>query len=207
MIRVKICGISEIETALVAAEAGADAIGLVFAPSQRRVSVAQARAISAAMPPFVNRVGVFADEVPSRVEEVVTACGLDVIQLHGDEPPEVCAELRMPILKAIRVKDASSLEVMGAYHVAAFLLDTYVAGVAGGSGRPFDWDLAAQAARSARIVLSGGLTPDNVQEALSRVRPYGVDVSSGVETNGRKDPQKIRAFVARVRDWECAQRG
>ncbi len=207
MIRVKICGISEIETALVAAEAGADAIGLVFAPSRRRVSVAQARAISAAMPPFVNKVGVFADEVPSRVEEVVAACGLDVIQLHGDEPPEVCAELRMPILKAIRVKDASSLEVMGAYHVAAFLLDTYVAGVAGGSGRPFDWDLAAQAARSARIVLSGGLTPDNVQEALSRVRPYGVDVSSGVETNGRKDPQKIRAFVARVRDWECAQRG
>ncbi len=205
--RVKICGICEIETALAAAEAGADAIGLVFAQSRRQVTVDQARAIADAVPPFVNKVGVFVNEDPARVEAVAAACGLDMVQLHGDESPEACAALRVPILKAIRVKDASSLALMKKYRVAAFLLDTYVPEVAGGSGRPFDWDLAAHAARAARIVLSGGLTPDNVQDALSRVRPLAVDVSSGVETNGRKDPAKIRAFIGRVRDWECAQRG
>ncbi len=207
MIRIKICGISDIDSALVAAEAGADAVGLVFAPSRRQVTVDRAQAIGAVLPPFVSKVGVFVNEDPASLEELIEACGLDVVQLHGDESPEVCAALRTPVVKAIRVKDASSVNVMKAYRVAAFLLDAYVPELAGGSGRPFDWDVAAQAARSARIILSGGLTPDNVAEALDRVRPFGVDVSSGVETDGRKDPEKIRAFISQVRDWEHSRRG
>ncbi len=205
--RIKICGITDIATALAAAEMGADAIGLVFAPGRRQVSVEAARAIADAAPPFLTKVGVFVDEDPSRVDAVAAACGLDVVQLHGHESPQVCAASRRPVVKAIRVADASSLEQIGAYRVAAFLLDSDVPGVAGGSGRSFDWTLAASAARSARIILSGGLTPENVQDALNCVRPFGVDVSSGVETGGRKDPEKMRTFIGRVRDWEYAQRG
>ncbi len=205
--QVKICGITDVDTALVAAEAGANAIGLVFAPSRRHVSVEDARAIASAAPPFLTKVGVFVDEDPSRVNELATACGLDLVQLHGQESPDVCAASTRPVIKAIRVADASSLAQLEGYHVAAFLLDAAVPGVAGGSGRTFDWALAAPAARAARVILSGGLTPENVQDALSRVRPFGVDVSSGVETSGRKDPEKIRTFIGRVRDWECAQRG
>ncbi len=205
--RIKICGITDIATALAAAEMGADAIGLVFAPSRRQVSVEAARAIADAAPPFLTKVGVFVDEDPARVDAIAAACGLDVVQLHGHESPQVCAGSRRPVVKAIRVADASSLEQIGAYRVAAFLLDSDVPGVAGGSGRSFDWTLAVSAARSARIILSGGLTPENVQDALNCVRPFGVDVSSGVETGGRKDPEKMCTFIGRVRDWEYAQRG
>ncbi len=205
--QIKICGIRDIDTALVAAEAGADAIGLVFAQSRRHVSLEEARAITGAAPPFLTKVGVFVDEDPVRVNELATACGLDLVQLHGQESPVVCAASTRPVIKAIRVTDASSLAELEAYRVAAFLLDAAVPGIAGGSGRTFDWALAAPVARTARVILSGGLTPENVQDALSRVRPFGVDVSSGVETSGRKDPEKIRAFIGRVRDWECAQRG
>ncbi len=205
--RIKICGITDIATALAAAEMGADAIGLVFAPSRRQVNVEAARAIADAAPPFLTKVGVFVDEDPARVDAIAAACGLDVVQLHGHESPQVCAASRRPVVKAIRVADASSLEQIGAYRVAAFLLDSDVPGVAGGSGRSFDWTLAASAARSARIILAGGLTPENVQDALNCVRPFGVDVSSGVETGGRKDPEKMRTFIGRVRDWEYAQRG
>ncbi len=205
--RIKICGITDIATALAAAEMGADAIGLVFAPSRRQVNVEAARAIADAAPPFLAKVGVFVDEDPARVDAIAAACGLDVVQLHGHESPQVCAASSRPVVKAIRVADASSLEQIGAYRVAAFLLDSDVLGVAGGSGRSFDWTLAASAARSARIILAGGLTPENVQDALNCVRPFGVDVSSGVETGGRKDPEKMRTFIGRVRDWEYAQRG
>jgi len=205
--QVKICGITDIETALVAAEAGANAIGLVFAPSRRQVSAEQARAITHAAPPFVTKVGVFVDETPSRVNELAAACGLDCVQLHGEESPDACAAATRPVIKAIRMSYASSRAQLSEYRVAAFLLDADVPGKAGGTGRTFDWELAVPMARTARVILSGGLTPENVQDALNRVRPFGVDVSSGVETRGRKDPQKIRAFIARVRDWECAQRG
>jgi len=202
MVRVKICGISDPATAVVAAEAGADAIGLIFAPSRRRVTAAQAREIAAALPPFVTKVGVFVDEERGRIEESIAACGLGAVQLHGAEPPEFCAGFRVPVVKAIRVKDASSLEQMTAYQVDAFLLDTFDASALGGTGRTFDWTLAIQAARTHRTILSGGMTPVNVVEALTRVVPYGVDVSSGVETDGRKDHAKIRDFIRRVREWD-----
>lgn len=201
MTRVKICGISDVENALVAAEAGADAIGLVFAPSRRRVTVEQAREIVDALPPFVTKVGLFVDEDPARIEEVADACRLDVVQLHGSESPGFCAALGRTVIKAIRVKDAASLAVMDGYRVAGFLLDSYHPEVAGGTGRTFDWDLAEQVSGRYRVILSGGLTPANVTEAIEKVRPHGVDVSSGVETDGRKDPAKIREFVVRVREW------
>lgn len=201
MTRVKICGISDVGNALVAAEAGADAIGLVFAPSRRRVTVEQAREIVDALPPFVTKVGLFVDEDPARIEEVADACRLDVVQLHGSESPGFCAALGRTVIKAIRVKDAASLAVMDGYRVAGFLLDSYHPEVAGGTGRTFDWDLAEQVSGRYRVILSGGLTPANVTEAIEKVRPHGVDVSSGVETDGRKDPAKIREFVMRVREW------
>ena len=202
MVRVKICGISDSATAVVAAEAGADAIGLIFAPSRRRFTAAQAGEIAAALPPLVTKVGVFVDEERGRIEERIVACGLGAVQLHGAEPPEFCAGFRVPVVKAIRVKDASSLEQMTAYQVDAFLLDTFDASALGGTGRTFDWTLAIQAARTHRTILSGGMTPVNVVEALTRVVPYGVDVSSGVETDGRKDHAKIRDFIRRVREWD-----
>jgi len=204
---VKICGISTVDAALAAAEAGADAIGLVFAPSRRQVTIARAREIVETLPPFVSSVGVFVDEERARVEEIVAACGLDVVQLHGNESPEFCAGMRVPVIKAIRVADASSLSGIGAYQVSAMLLDAAVPGVAGGSGQSFDWDLAAAVPRAVRIILSGGLTAENVVDALRRVQPFGVDVSSGVETGEHKDPEKIRAFIGRVRDWDGVQRG
>src|SRR3989441_10571339 len=202
MVRVKICGISDPAGAPVAAEAGADAIGLVFAPSRRRVTASQAKQIAAALPPFVTKGGVFVDEARSRIEELIAACGLGAVQLHGAEPPEFCAGFRVPVIKAIRVKDASSLARMGVYQVDAFLLDTFDASALGGTGQTFDWSLAVQAARPDRAHLSGGLTPVNVVDALTRVAPYGVDVSSGVETEGRKDHVKIKDFVRRVREWD-----
>lgn len=206
VIRVKICGISTIEAALAAAEAGADAIGLIFASSRRRVSVEQAREITAALPPFVAKVGVFVDEDQHRVNEIVAAGGLDTVQLHGHESPAYSAAMRVPVIKAVRVKDAGSLAVLHGYPAAAFLLDSYDPEAAGGTGRAFDWDLAARVSGPARIILSGGLNPGNVVDALERVHPFGVDVSSGVETDGRKDSAKIRDFVLRVREWNLARK-
>src|SRR5947209_20345777 len=179
MVRVKICGISDSATAVVAAEAGADAIGLIFAPSRRRVTAAQAREIAAALPPFVTKVGVFVDEERGRIEESIAACGLGAVQLHGAEPPEFCAGFRVPVVKAIRVKDASSLEQMTAYQVDAFLLDTFDASAVVGTGRTFDWTLATQAALTHRTVLPGGMPPANVVAPLTRACPCGVAWSSG----------------------------
>ncbi len=207
MTRVKICGIWEPDAARAAAEAGADAVGFVFAPSRRRVTVEQAAALAAILPPFVARVGVFVDETRERILEAVAACGLSAVQLHGDEPPELCRALPVPVIKAVRVADARSLEALGRYRVSAFLLDAYAPGSPGGTGRTFDWDLAAGLGREHRIILSGGLNAANVTDALARVRPYGVDVSSGVETDGRKDPAKIRAFVEAVRRWDAREDG
>jgi len=203
--RVKICGIADIESALVAAEAGADAIGLVFAPSRRRVTLERAREIAGALPPLVAKVGVFVDEARERLEECIEACALDAVQLHGAEAPQFCSLLPVPVIKAVRVKDASSLNALREYRVAAFLLDTYDASSLGGTGTAFDWSLATGAAQTHRIILSGGLTPANVAGALTEVHPYGVDVSSGVETDGRKDHNKIREFVRRVREWDYQQ--
>lgn len=185
--------------AVVAADAGADAIGFVFAPSRRRVTVEQAQAIAAAIPPFVTKVGVFVDEDPRRVRQIADAVRLDAVQLHGAETPEYAAALGLPVIKAVRMRDAGAADAMRAYRIAAFLLDSFEPDVAGGTGTPFDWTLAAGLAAPAPIVLAGGLTAANVREAIDVVRPFGVDVSSGVETGGRKDAGKIREFIARVR--------
>lgn len=205
MAKVKICGIMDEAAAIVAAAAGADAIGLVFAPSRRQVSVDQARRIAAELPPFVTKVGVFVDDDAARIQEIAGAVRLDVVQLHGSESPEFCAALRVPVMKAIRVRDARSLDAMRTYRVAAFLLDSYDPDLAGGTGTAFKWDIASGLRAPAPVVLSGGLTPDNVGDALEIVQPYAVDVSSGVETNGRKDHAKICAFVERVHEWNAKQ--
>ncbi len=187
---------------MVAAEAGADAVGLVFAPSRRLVVPERAREIAGVLPPFIAKVGVFVDEERGRIDELIATCGLDAVQLHGAETPQFCAGFRVSVIKAIRVKDASSLDVLRDYRVGAFLLDTYDAAALGGTGTTFDWSLATRAAQTHRVILSGGLTPGNVADALTRVHPYGVDVSSGVETDGRKDHAKIRDFIRRVREWD-----
>lgn len=208
-VRVKICGVMTSEIAAVAAEAGADAIGLVFAPSRRRVTIEQASAIVAELRPFVAAVGVFVDMPADEVETTARGLPLDAVQLHGDESPEMCSLLRrqgIRVIKALRVGDRVDEDLLGRYRQAsAVMLDTKVDGLAGGSGRAFDWEVARGVSDRFPIFLSGGLTPDNVGRALDIVRPYGVDVSSGVETDGRKSPEKIRQFIERVRQWEWGQ--
>jgi phosphoribosylanthranilate isomerase len=208
-VRVKICGVMTSEIAAVAAEAGADAIGLVFAPSRRRVTIEQASAIVAELPPFVAAVGVFVDMPADEVETTARGLPLDAVQLHGDEPPEMCSLLRrqgIRVIKAVRVADRVDVDLLDRYRsAAALMLDTHVDGLAGGSGRAFDLEAARGLSDRFPLILSGGLTPDNVGRALDIVRPYGVDVSSGVETDGRKSPEKIRQFIERVRQWEWGQ--
>lgn len=205
-VRVKICGVRRLAQALVAAEAGADAVGFNFwRPGRRYVPPEVARQIARALPPFVCKVGVFVDEDPDRVRDIAARVGLDALQLHGAESPEVCAGFDLPVIKGIKVRGPESVAGLGRYRVAGFLLDAHVPGEAGGTGRAFDWSLAARARDAGPIILSGGLTADNVQDAIRRVRPYAVDVATGVETDGEADPEKIRAFLARVQEWNSAQ--
>ena len=201
MVKIKICGITNIDDALHAADRGADALGFVFfEKSPRCISPEQAEEIIAELPPFVTAVGLFVNEAPERIDEIAGYCGLDVLQLHGDESPQECGGHSRRVIKALRVKDADSLASLGEYSVAAILLDAWVAGSYGGTGRRFDWELAARAADSHRIILAGGLSPRNVAEAVRAVQPYGVDVSSGVEADpGRKDPAKVAAFIRRAK--------
>jgi phosphoribosylanthranilate isomerase len=197
MVKVKICGVTRVEDALAAAAAGAAAIGLNFhAGSARRVSVESAREIVAALPSSVCCVGVFVDEARSRIEEVSETVGLSALQLHGDEPPEACAGWPVKVIKAVRVRDSSSLAIIGDYPVDFILLDAYVEGHTGGTGRRFEWELATAVDRS-RLILAGGLTPENVAEAVRKVRPFAVDVASGVErAPGVKDGEALRRFIA-----------
>ncbi|MBI2883787.1 MAG: phosphoribosylanthranilate isomerase [Candidatus Methylomirabilis oxyfera] len=202
MIRVKICGITTHEDAWAAVDAGADALGFIFVNGTPRYIEPEAAAtIIARMPPFVATVGVFVDRTPEEIELIVRACGLSLAQLHGHESPDACSHLGVPFIKAIRVQDEPDLEALNMFPQArAFVLDAYVAGQPGGTGRMFPWEIAAKAARQTRIILSGGLTPDNVALAVTQVRPYALDVSSGVEASpGRKDHHKVREFIEHVR--------
>jgi phosphoribosylanthranilate isomerase len=197
-VKVKICGITNVEDALIAAEAGADALGFMFyAPSPRCVSREQAVEIIRALPPFLARVGVFVDPTADEVRRAIAECGIDTLQFHGDEPAEFCRKFGLRVVKAFRVRDASSLDATRAFTKEAWLLDSFVAGKPGGTGERFNWDLAAEAARRHRtVLLAGGLTPGNVAGAVRQVRPYGLDVSSGVEsTPGKKDAMKVRDFI------------
>ncbi|GAB6387109.1 phosphoribosylanthranilate isomerase [Stutzerimonas marianensis] len=204
IVRTKICGITSVEDAVVAAEAGADAIGLVFyGPSPRAVDVRQARAIVAALPPFVTTVGLFVNASRCEINETLDAVRLDMLQFHGDESPADCDGYHKPWYKALRVKPgidvcAHAAEYQGA---SAILLDSYVAGVPGGTGESFDWSLIPRDL-SQPLVLAGGLNPENVERAIAQVKPYAVDVSGGVEVRkGVKDADRVRDFVRRVRGW------
>ena len=199
--RVKICGITRLEDAAAAVRAGADALGFNFWPRSRRYLAPEAaRAIARRLPPFVTTVGVFVDPSRDEVLRAAEASGIQVVQLHGNEPPALASSLPLPVVKAIHVADASSLAALASYEVSAFLLDSASPGY-GGSGTAFDWDLAREVASSATVVLAGGLTPENVGQAVRRVRPWGVDVASGVESApGVKDETRMTAFVRAAKE-------
>lgn len=201
MVKVKICGITNQKDALMAVEAGADALGFVFfSGSPRCISPEQAAVIIHLLPPFVQTVGLFVNEGSATVNSIADRCGLDLVQLHGEETPDYCTAVKRRIIKAFRVKDDSSLAGMANYCVAASLLDAWSPVVHGGTGTTFNWDIAAAAAASQTIILAGGLTPENVAVAIAAVRPYAVDVSSGVESApGKKSNKKLIDFIQAVR--------
>ena len=202
IVRSKICGITRAADALVAAEAGADAIGLVFySKSPRAVSIAQAREIIAALPPFVTTVGLFVNASRCEINETLDAVALDVLQFHGDEMPDDCEGFHRPWYKALRVRAGNDIRAEAARYAgaSAVLLDTFVDGVPGGTGEMFDWSLVP-ANLPKPLILAGGLTPQNVQQAIERVRPFAVDVSGGVElSKGVKDAARVREFIGQVR--------
>jgi phosphoribosylanthranilate isomerase len=202
MIRVKICGITSREDARAAIEAGADALGFIFVEGTPRwIDPGAAAAIVAELPPFVATVGVFIDRPIEEIERVALSCSISLAQLHGNESARECERLRVPFVKGIRIRSENDLAALSAYRCArAFLLDTHSPERPGGTGTTFPWEIAAKAAREARIILSGGLTAENVAEAVIQVRPYAVDVCSGVEASpGRKDHRKVREFIDRAK--------
>lgn len=201
MLKVKICGITNIEDALAAAEFGADALGFVFyRKSPRHITPERAGEIIRRLPPFIAVTGVFVDEKRERVELLVRELGLDVAQFHGHEPPSECL-VSARTIKAFRVKEISDLKPIANYKVNAILLDTYTEEALGGTGQVFNWSVALDAKPMGRIILAGGLTPDNVEAAVRMVRPYGVDVSTGVEAEkGIKDHAKMRLFIQRAKE-------
>jgi phosphoribosylanthranilate isomerase len=201
MTRIKICGITDPEGAALAADAGAAALGFNFVPGTPRcVAPEIAGAIIAGLPPFVTAVGVFLDQSLETVLRAAALAGVGAVQLHGTEGPDYVRRIPLKVIKAIAMTDRADLAAMMAYPAHAFLLDSHRAGQAGGTGRTFDWELAVEAQRHGRIILAGGLTPENVAEAVQRVRPFAVDVASGVESRpGVKDPGKVRDFIAAVR--------
>jgi len=202
-LRVKICGITRLEDLHVACEAGADAVGFVFyEKSPRHVSVETAAALVRALPPFVQSVGLFVDAEPATIETVLKSVPLDLLQFHGDETPAACARHGRPWIKAVRVNPQTDLLKCAADFEAArgLLLDAFVPGLPGGTGERFDWTLIPQAL-PIPVILSGGLTVDNVAEAVRRVRPWAVDVSSGVEASkGIKDALKVARFIANAKE-------
>lgn len=206
-VRVKICGITSVEDGLMAAGAGADMIGLMFYDrSPRHISIEAAAEISRALPPYVLRTGVFVNPEESFVMRAIAECNLNILQFHGDEPSDFCTQFGLMSLKAIRVRDAESLEQLGEFQTNAFLLDAHSKNGLGGTGEKFNWDFAVEARRFGKpIFLAGGLTPENVAEAVVRVQPFGVDVSSGVEfAPGKKDAEKVLAFIKAAKSVETA---
>lgn len=202
MTRIKICGITRLEDALIAAEAGADAIGLVFyEPSPRVVTINQAKLICEAIPPFITTVGLFVNADKKFVDAVLTEIPLNLLQFHGEEPASYCEQFNRPWLKALRVHANMSINAMIAPYANAqgILLDTYIAGVQGGTGKTFDWSIIPFSINKP-LILAGGLTIDNVQLAIQKVKPYAVDISGGVEiSKGIKDANKIKAFIKKVK--------
>jgi phosphoribosylanthranilate isomerase len=198
MVKIKICGITNLRDAAMAVSLGVDALGFVFAQSPRKITPPKVRKIIEALPPFIQTVGVFVDEGLGAILDIMEFCGLDLIQLHGNEPPELCRKLMPYAIKAFRIKDETSLSSLKPYQMAtrALLLDTYISGRKGGTGEAFDWKLALKATQlDIPIILSGGLGPANIEKAVSVVKPYAVDVNSGVE---HRPGQKSHALIQEV---------
>lgn len=200
MTKIKICGIQTSKEGFMAVENGADAVGFVFTNSKRMVSPQQARHIINELPIFTTSVGVFVNEDINRVNEIVEYCNLSYVQLHGEESPEYCEKIKVPYIKTIKVRERKDLEKILQYKAKAYLLDTYIPGQAGGTGLKFDWDIAKDSNLLGKFILAGGLTPENVQRAIKVVKPISVDVSSGVETNGVKNNNKISSFIKAVKE-------
>ena len=204
MVYVKVCGITTPEDALAAAGSGADAVGLVFAESPRQLSVEDAREVATALPDGVLKVGVFVDEEPEEVLRIAREVGLDYAQLHGDESPQTVTALReggVKVIKALRVRGADSLAVMDGYEADLFLLDAWSEKARGGTGERFDWEVAKSYGGRGNILVSGGLTPENVREAIRFFEPYGVDASSSLEdAPGKKNAERVRRFVSAAKE-------
>lgn len=209
MTLIKICGIKRVEDIQYVNKYLPHYIGFVFAESKRRVSAEQVRILKQRLDPTINTVGVFVNEDIEEIVKIADECRLDGIQIHGDETVQYVDTLRgklqshpanrnVEIWKAVRVKDESSISLLNSYKVDAFVLDAFVEGAYGGAGKVFDWKLASLAESYGRIFIAGGLSPENVTDAVKTVRPYGVDVSSGVETGGFKDEDKIKQFVGEI---------
>jgi phosphoribosylanthranilate isomerase len=203
MVKVKICGITNCEDADLAVQLGVDALGFVFAPSPRRVTPEKAREIITALPPLVTTIGVFVDEDEKEVRRIAEYCGLHLFQFHGNESPFFCGRFRPRAIKSFRLKDQSSLSAIPSYQgeIRALHLDAFVEGIPGGTGRTFPWDLALEGrAFNLPIILSGGLRPSNIRQAIRDVNPYAVDVSSGIEVRpGEKDPGLMRQLVEMIK--------
>ena len=199
---VKICGITRLNDALTAAEAGADALGFIFVQnSPRYVNPETAGSIIRDLPPFVVPVGVFVNERRENILETIQRSGIRCLQLHGEESPEETDGFPLPVCKGFRVSAAFRSELLSRYHTAAYVLDAFVEGMRGGTGNVFDWSVALEAKRFGRIILSGGLSPQNVAVAVRTVNPYAIDVNSGVEsTPGVKDKEKLFELFHRLHD-------
>ena len=195
---------TNIDDAHVEIECGADALGFVYCEqSERFIPPQMASVITEKLPPFITTVGVFVNETRERINSIADVVGLDVVQLHGDETPGDCEGINRRVVKAVRVREAGDLEGLDEYPVRSYLLDAYSDCARGGTGETFNWDLALEAKRFGHIILAGGLNPDNIEEAIKKVTPACVDVSSGVELHpGKKDPEKVRQFIEKVRGIE-----
>ncbi|MCH8313678.1 MAG: phosphoribosylanthranilate isomerase [Nitrospinae bacterium] len=197
MVKVKICGMTNLEDTLLAVKGGADAVGFIFyKKSLRNVSAKTVKTIVAALPPFIETVGVFVNESADRINRIVDSCKLSAVQLHGNESPAFCKKIRRKVIKAVRVKGKDSFDGLSSYKVSAFLLDACSDQQQGGTGETFDWRLVSEGKKYGPVILAGGLDPSNVAHAIQKVKPYGVDVCSGVEKiPGIKDPSRLKAFI------------
>lgn len=204
---IKICGLTNIPDALAATSLGADALGFIFAPSPRQVTPEMVLTICKELPPLIWKVGVFVNADLSEATQIANFCGLTTLQFHGEESPEYCAQARLPVIKTIKIKGVESLQEIRKYKSLLFLLESFHPNLAGGTGLPFPWELALSIKDKTNFILSGGLNPENVVRAISLLRPWGVDVCSGVEDSpGKKNKNKMAQFIKEVRKIDALTR-